>query len=241
LFIYGAAFSGLVIALRLIWVFPAAHLSFFIRKHFLHQKEKAPPARQLFIIGWAGMRGVISLAAALSLPETIANGKPFPYRDLIVFLTFSVILVTLVLQGLSLPRLIRALGLAGEADPNSHELEARRLVVQAALEYLQELRSQDDPRFSTVYDDLEQHYKQRLAALSGHDQEDANTAELRARYLELSRKLLAVERQTSIQLRKEDRITDDVVRRIERELDLAETQLGAADPIANAEHGRTPD
>src|SRR4029077_18233959 len=121
------------------WIFPGAYLSNLIRRRILHQKEPLPPARQIFIVGWTGMRGVISLAAAIALPQTLANGAPFAQRDLIIFLTFSVILVTLVLQGLTLPPLVRALGLARAAGPSSEEREeedARRAVLEAALDYL---------------------------------------------------------------------------------------------------------
>jgi CPA1 family monovalent cation:H+ antiporter len=95
----------------------------------LHQDAPLPPARQIFIVGWTGMRGVISLAAAIALPQTLANGAPFVQRDLIIFLTFSVILVTLVLQGLTLPPLVRALGLAGASGRNCEEEEARRIIL----------------------------------------------------------------------------------------------------------------
>ena len=84
------------------------------------------------------MRGVVALAAAMSLPEKLANGDPFPQRNLIIFLTFSVILVTLVLQGLTLPALIRWLGLAGFSGPNCEEREARRIMLQTALERLEQ-------------------------------------------------------------------------------------------------------
>src|SRR5262249_35549046 len=107
-----AIFSVLLILLRLTWVFPGTMLSYFIRRRFLHQREKLPPLRNIFIVGWTGMRGVVSLAAALALPATLANGAPLPHRALIVFLTFSVIFATLVFQGLTLPPLIRALHMA---------------------------------------------------------------------------------------------------------------------------------
>jgi CPA1 family monovalent cation:H+ antiporter len=110
---YGALFSALVIVLRMIWMFPGAYIAHVIRRRVLHQKVQMPLARQIFVVGWTGMRGVVALAAAISLPEVLADGSPFPQRNLILFLTFSVILVTLVLQGLTLPPLIRALGLAG--------------------------------------------------------------------------------------------------------------------------------
>jgi Na+/H+ antiporter len=225
LLLYGALFSGLVIALRLIWVFPAARVSFYLRRRLLHQHTPRPPARQLFVIGWTGMRGVISLAAALALPEALASGEPFPHRKLIVFLTFSVILVTLVLQGLTLPRLIRALGLAGGAGTKCEEREARRLVVEAALEALQQLSKQDDPRFATAYEDLELHYRERLASLNAGEQEGRNAGEIYEGYLIASRRLLAVERETAIRLRNEGRISDDVLRRIENELDLEDTRM----------------
>ncbi len=101
LIFYGALFSLFLIVLRLVWTFPGAYVSHVIRTRLLHQNESRPGVRQIFVVGWTGMRGVIALAAAMSLPQTIADGSPFPHRDLIVFLTFCVILVTLVFQGLS--------------------------------------------------------------------------------------------------------------------------------------------
>ena len=100
---YGALFSAFLILLRLVWIFPGAYLAHLIRRRVLHQNEKLPPPRQIFVVGWTGMRGVISLAAAIALPQALANGAPFAQRNLIIFLAFSVILVTLVLQGLTLP------------------------------------------------------------------------------------------------------------------------------------------
>src|SRR4030095_8603695 len=141
---YGALFSALLILLRLIWVFPGARLSYFIRRRALHQRELLPPASQIFIVGWTGMRGVISLAAAMALPHTLANGAPFEQRQLIIFLAFSVILVTLVLQGLTLPPLIRALGLAGAPGRNTEEEEARRVILETALRRRDEDRGRAD-------------------------------------------------------------------------------------------------
>jgi len=84
---YGAVFSVLLILLRLAWVFPGARLSYFLRRRIGHQKEALPQARQIFVVGWTGMRGVVSLAAALALPTLLKDGSPFPHRDLIIFLT----------------------------------------------------------------------------------------------------------------------------------------------------------
>ncbi|MFI5103505.1 MAG: Na+/H+ antiporter, partial [Terriglobales bacterium] len=170
LLLFGTLFSALVIVLRLLWVFPGSSFSYFIRKRLLHQSEPAPSARQIFVIGWTGMRGVIALAAAISLPETLQDGSPFPQRNLMIFLTFCVILVTLVLQGLTLPPLIRALGLSGASGPNCEEEDARRLMAQAAVNYLEKNRQneEDNADFAALYDDLKEHYRRRLSSLA-HD------------------------------------------------------------------------
>ncbi len=111
LFLYGALFSALVIALRMVWVFPGAYIAYWTRTRLLHQKYTCPTVQGILVLGWTGMRGVIALAAAIALPQTLADGSAFPQRNLIIFLAFSVILVTLVLQGLTLPWLVRVLGL----------------------------------------------------------------------------------------------------------------------------------
>ena len=172
------------------------------------------------------MRGVVSLAAAIALPQTLADGSPFVQRNLIIFLAFSVILVTLVLQGLTLPSLIRALGVAG-SDERSEEQEARKLILQAALNHLEQAREKDEVAFPEIYIDVAQHYRSRLAALAENpDDSDSDfDPHFHDRYTELSRELLGVERQTAIQLRNRGRIGDDLLREIERELDLGEGRL----------------
>jgi monovalent cation/hydrogen antiporter len=223
---YGVLFSGILILLRLIWIYPGAHLANLIRRRLLHQNVKRPPARQVFVVGWTGMRGVLALAAALSLPETLADGSPFPQRNLIVFLTFCVILVTLVLQGLTLPPLIRALGLAGATGHKDEEDEARQAMIQAALAQLEQARRKDGDEFAAIYDEIEQRYRHRLTNLTGQDDQGvAANRHAYARYLELSRSLLDAERQTALQLRGASRINDEVLRKIEHELDLTETKL----------------
>lgn len=226
LLLYGALFSSIVIVLRLLWMFPGAYLAYIIRKRVLHQENALPSAKQIFVVGWTGMRGVVALAAAIALPETLADGKPFPERNLIVFLTFSVILVTLVLQGLTLPPLIRALGLAGTENNKTEEEEARRIITSSALAHLEEARRQDLPDFAVVYDDIGRRYARRLASLNKENTEDYNmNAKQIDRYRAIIRELLRVERKTAVRLRNEGRINDEVLRRIERELDLSETRM----------------
>ncbi|MGC1482275.1 MAG: Na+/H+ antiporter [Candidatus Acidiferrum sp.] len=223
---YGALFSGILILLRLIWMYPGAYLANFIRRRVLHQNPPFPSARGIFVVGWTGMRGVIALAAALSLPETLSDGSAFPQRNLIIFLTFCVILVTLVLQGLTLPPLIRALGLAGAAGHKDEEEAARRAMIEAALAHLEIARLKDGGEFATVYNEIEQRYKHRLANLIGQDDQGvAANRDAYARNLELSRSLLGTERQTALKLREAGRINDEVLRKVEHELDLTETRL----------------
>jgi monovalent cation/hydrogen antiporter len=230
LLLYGALFSALLIALRLLWSVPSAYAAFLFRKHILHENEAWLGARQVFVIGWTGMRGVIALAAAISLPQTLADGSPFPHRDLIVFLTFAVILVTLVVQGLTLPSLIRALGLAAAFGPNCEEQVARRLMLEAALAHLKNRdRSNDAAESAGLYDDMEKHYAHRLANLNNRNGDsDDPASELYEQYLGLSQELLDTERKTAVKLRDEGRINDEVLRLLEHELDLSESRLTTA-------------
>lgn len=228
LLVYGALFSSLLILLRLVWAFPGTSVAWFVRTRLLHQNESFPPLRYIFVLGWTGMRGVLSLAAALALPATLANGSPFPHRDLIVFLTFCVIFVTLVLQGLTLPPLIRAMGLAGAAGPNCEEQEARRIVINAAVSHLENAKKKDRKEFAELYDDLTRHYSERMAKLQAGEDKDGEGA-ARGRHIALTLEALRVERETAIRLRDEGRINDEVLRRIERELDLSESRIVALD------------
>lgn len=227
LILYGAIFSALLILLRLLWIFPGARLAYFIRIRLLHQKEKPPTAKQVFIVGWTGMRGVVSLAAALALPVALANGAPFPRRNLIVFLTFCVIVVTLALQGITLPWVIRLLHLSGTAGPNCEESEARRIVTEAALGHLEESKARDENTYAELYDDLVSHYRKRLVTIACGDVEPAEDNR-HGRFVELTLETLRVERDTAIRLRDEGRINDEVLRRLERELDLSEVRLIAS-------------
>ena len=225
--IYAAVFCAFLIVLRLVWVFPGAHVAYLIRKHVLRQREYAPTGREIFVVGWTGMRGVISLAAAISVPQMLANGEPFEQRNVIIFLTFSVILVTLVLQGLTLPYVIRGLGLAGLSTPNEEERSARRLMAEAALAYLDQARSNADTDNSEAYDELARHYRRRLTALdqdTGRSHETGNT-DFYKKFAALSRELLGVERRTAVELRNERRIGDELLRELEHELDLGELKF----------------
>jgi monovalent cation/hydrogen antiporter len=230
LILYGVIFSALLIALRILWMYPGTYAANFIRRRFLHQRHPMPSARAIFVVGWTGMRGVIALAAAMSLPETLPSGAPFPERDLIIFLTFSVILVTLVLQGLTLAPLIRALGLAGHPESSSEERDARRLILETALKHIEGCRSEDDNHhLASAYSDARARYQRRLAALGGEDYSRYGfDPEDHAHVVDIGLKLLRLERETAVRLRNEGQISDELLRKLERELDLNEARLTVA-------------
>src|SRR5581483_4122241 len=223
LILYGAMFSALVIALRVVWVMPGAYLAHWIRTRILHQRVAKPQFNGVLVVGWTGMRGVIALAAAIALPQSLPDGSPFPQRNLIIFLAFVVILVTLVLQGLTLPWVVRLLKVKDEGGPNIEEEQARREILRTALAYLLRSRKEDENRYDSLYEDLIGHYEQRLSLLEDGENDDRSVGrEQRRRFNRLSRDLLRVERQTAVRLRNDNRISDETLRQIERELDLRE-------------------
>ncbi len=205
---------------------PAAYVGYFIRRHFYISPKSAPSLGAVFILGWTGMRGVVSLAAAIALPITLSNGQPFPQRNPLIFLTFSVILVTLVLQGLTLPTLIRALKLSSSDAPAAEERKARRVMVSAALKRIEELREKDKPEFDSLYDAFARFYRQRLSVLTTDSEtetnnESENTVSKREQhYRAVAKQLRDTERATIMSLRASNEVSDSVVRTLERELDL---------------------
>jgi Na+/H+ antiporter len=221
----GGLFSAVVILLRLVWVYPGAWFSNLIRRRLLHQPEPFPNPRAVFVLGWAGMRGVVALAAAISLPEFLNDGSPFPQRNLIIFLTFSVIFVTLVLQGLTLSPLIRMLGLAGVNEENTEETRARLAMVEAALAYLESARESEGPEMEPIYDELIHMQRQRLSLLDGKAVGDpGHDPEHYDRFLDISRHLRALQRATILNLRNHNHIDDETLRKLEYELDLLDAR-----------------
>lgn len=229
--LYSLAFSLLLIVLRLVWTFPSTWIAHFVRARLLHHNELRPRARETFLVGWTGMRGVIALAAAMSLPETMADGSPFPHRDLIIFLIFSVILITLIAQGLTLPALIQWLGLTGAAESANELAQARRLVLETALDHLEETCRVRGPEDVALYRDIENHYRGRLSMLNNSAGVDKTRGSDFVRYMSLSRELLEVERRNALRLRDEGRISDESLRIIEHELDVNETGLNLSNEL----------
>jgi CPA1 family monovalent cation:H+ antiporter len=219
LVVYALMISLAVIVIRILWVFPAAYLPRLIFKS-LRAQDPYPNWRHVTIIAWTGMRGVVSLAAALALKEN------FPGRDLILFLTFAVILATLVLQGLSLPLLIRRLGIKDDGSARKEELEARLKANRAALDHLKKI-AELNPAKADALERLRVEYEDHIRQVEGDEPKNAGTP-LRlfsSEYERLSHEALQEERKTILQLRNKSVISDEVLRRIQRDIDLAEIRL----------------
>ena len=220
-----ALVSAVVIAVRLAWAFTTPYLIRAIDRRPSQVARRVGP-RERLVSAWSGMRGAVSLAAALALPLEGAGGRPFPERDLIILLTFAVILATLVLQGLTLPALIHWLGVRGDGAEEREELKARLRATMAALARLDELAAEDWTRDDTVervrgmYDYRRRRLKARAGKIEDDGYEDRSLA-----YQRLVRELLEAQRRAIIQLRNEGAISNDVMRRVERDLDLEDSRL----------------
>jgi len=206
-----------VIGTRYLWFFTVPYLIRALDRR-PSQRARRGPWRERAILGWAGLRGAVSLAAALALPAD------FPERDLILFLTFSVILVTLVLQGLSLPYLIRALGVHDDGSQDREELVARLEAADAALRELDRLAEEDWTRDETV-ERMRGLYTFRRRRFEARRDGDAALDERSAAYQRMVRQVLGAQRGALLRLRNERVISDEVMRRVERELDLEDTRL----------------
>lgn len=180
-----------------------------------------PTSRALFAMGWSGLRGVLTLAAALSLPVLTDTGEPFPHRAAIIFLAYSVILVTLVGQGLSLPWVLRRLGICEIDDGAAEERAARRLLLEAALRELKAMPAPAGETEAQAGHLLKRYYRQRLQGLdmkeSGGDEVTLDRI-----YQDLYARLRNVERQELMALRQQGRFRESTLGDLEKELDLTD-------------------
>lgn len=229
---YAVAISLTVIVVRLVWVFPATYLPrlFFAS---VRASDPYPKPRNVAIVAYTGLRGIVSLATALALPLELAGGVPFPERDLLIFLTFTTILATLVGQGLTLPWLVRKLGVTADGDGEREERKARLHAAKAVLARLEELVDEEWATEEAI-GRLRDHYVDRarhladdlgvaIESLGVHaDGHDAHHLLVEKR---VRRELIATERRVIIRLRDEGTIGDEALRSIERDLDLEELRL----------------
>jgi CPA1 family monovalent cation:H+ antiporter len=254
LILYAGAVSLAVIVIRILWTFPGAYLPFLIP--YVRRHELFPPARNVTVVAWSGMRGAVSLAAALALPATIPGGPWFGDgggKDLVLYLTFSVILVTLVLQGLSLPAVLRLLRVTGDGGEEREEKIARLRSIEAAELRLEELATTEWAHDEQVgY--LRNYYKKRRSTVETrfgvirHDHQNGADGQLHHEHADgadhladhrerqesmrrLRLDILATERNEIVRLRNDGTISDQVLHRIERDLDLEELRLAEAPAV----------
>jgi len=224
-----------IVIARFVWVYPAAYLPrWFSAK--VARRDPLPPWQWLFFLAFVGVRGVVSLAAALAIPLTTSSGAPFPYRDLILFITFGIIVITLVGQGLLLPSVVRWLGLARHAADERDreqkaELAARSDALKLAQTRLEELAVNKEiaPEVLAV---LRARHDDRFGRLPKAALDTFNAAAA----ADVRADLIALEREYIYQLLRDGRITDEARRRIERELDLEEAAIarekeGGVEPL----------
>jgi CPA1 family monovalent cation:H+ antiporter len=220
--------SIVVIVARFVWIYPATYLPRWLVPS-IRRKDPAPPWQWPFVLAFTGVRGIVSLTAALALPFATAYGHPFPVRDLILFLTFSVILVTLVGQGLMLPSVIRALGLAHagrrERKVNrTEELKARGQAIEAVIERLNQLSAERDLADEVVRP-LRAAHRERLRQIEHRSDGDHGHRKLAEMQDDLELLLIHAERKHINDLFRSGKLKDEPRRRIERELDLREAHF----------------
>lgn len=216
--------SLIAIVVRIAWVFPASYIPRRLSPA-LRQRDPAPSWRYTTVIAWTGLRGIVSLAAALALPLRDAAGAPFPQRDEIVFVAFCVIVVTLVFQGLSLIPLLRWLRVTGDDDTEQREIDVRVHALRAGLKRLGEIETGDhQPAEWEIIGRMKSEYEHRIDHLQSHlpgeRESPASIFDHR-----LQDEALAAERTAIMRMRAQGKIPDDIFRRIEYDLDLAETRL----------------
>ena len=222
---YALAVSGVVIAVRLIWFFTVPYLVRLLDRRESQRARRLSAGFRL-VMAWSGMRGAVSLAAALALPLHTDAGTPFPERDLLIFLTFAVIFSTLVLQGLTLPALIRRVGIGPDESEATEELRARLTATKAALAQIDALEGEDWTRDDTIerMRRMYEYRKRRLAARAGKIEDDGYEDRSLA-YQQMIQSVLAAQREALVELRDERTISNEVMNRIFRELDLEESRL----------------
>ena len=222
---YALAVTGVVIGTRLLWFFTVPYLIRAIDRRPAQRARRVGAAWRV-ILAWAGMRGAVSLAVALALPVTTDAGEAFPQRDLIIFLTFAVIFFTLVVQGLSLPVLIRRLGITDEGAEATEEVRGRLVATKAALDELDALAGEEWTRDETIerMRAMYEYRKRRFAARAGKIEDDGYEERSLA-YQQTVQLVLAAQRDALMRMRSDGKLSNEAMNRILRELDLEESRL----------------
>lgn len=222
---YALGVTAAVVLTRLVWFFTTPYLIRMLDRR-PSQRARRVGASTRLVVAWSGMRGAVSLAVALALPLTTDAGGGFPQRDLIIFLTFAVIFFSLVVQGLSLPALIRRLGIDDGGADSDEEIRARLVETKAALAELETLAGEEWTRDDTV-ERMQRFYeyrKRRFAARAGKIEDDGYEDQTLA-YQQTLQHVLGAQRDALLRMRSEGALSNEVMNRILRELDLEESRL----------------
>jgi Na+/H+ antiporter len=217
--------AAIVIVARFVWIYPATYLPRWLIPP-LARRDPSPPWQQVFVLGFTGVRGVVSLAAALAIPLTIESGAPFPHRDAILFATFGVIIITLVGQGLTLPTVIRWLGVGRHSKAEHRreqeaELAARNEAIHHSRQHLKKLAKERGLDVRTVeFLNARHDHRERLIPSDLDEGRDAIHASNNVRL-----ELIAAERDFLYDMLRDGKITDESRRRLERDLDLEEAAI----------------
>lgn len=224
------AFAAIIA--RLIWVFPATYLPFLFKG--IRAKETKASRAAVFVVGWAGMRGTVTLAGALSIPLLMPDGSPFPHRDIVIYLAFGVIAVTLLLQGTTLEWLIHRLGIREDENRPKEELLARTTAVDAGLKTLKAMeKSATTPEMKASLDDVINEYERRLASLTAQGETRTRARRRRSANFHYRAAALHAEREALDDLWRSGKIIDEVHRPLQQLLDHEESLLtGSAPPPA---------
>jgi CPA1 family monovalent cation:H+ antiporter len=220
LILYGTLVSIVAIAVRFAWIYPATYLPRMVSAR-LRERDPAPAEAEIFIMSWCGMRGIVSLAAALALPLALEGGAPFPGRDLIIFLTFVVIAVTLVVQGLSLALLIRVLRVGTDWSEHEEEQHARFALGKAAIAAIDELAAKESVPMEMA-ERIRAEFAEKVRIAPPGGQVLSGGADVAKR---LRSAAIRAERQELIRIWRENRISDDVLHHLEEDLDYQESHL----------------
>lgn len=224
---YAMATIAVVVGVRFLWLFTVPYAIRLIDRR-PSQVERRVGAGPRIVVGWAGMRGAVSLAAALSLPLETDAGAPLPERDLVIFLAYCVVLFTVVVQGLTLPALIRRLEVVDDGTEEEAEEHAARIAAaEAALRALDDLAAEEWTREETVerLRGMYAYRRRRFATMRGELEDEDGIQDRSLAYQRLMRELIEAQRAAIVQLRNERLISSEVMRRVERDLDLEETRL----------------
>jgi len=224
---YALATIAAVVGMRYLWLFTVPYLVRVLDRRPSQLDRRVGPAQRI-VFGWAGMRGAVSLAAALALPLETDAGAPFPARELVIFLAYCVVLFTVVVEGLTLPALIRRLGVVDDgSDEEAEEHAARISAAEAAIEALDVLAEEEWTRDETV-ERMRGMYgfrRRRFATLRGDIDDEDGIVDRSLAYQRLLQEVIEAQRAAIVRMRNEGLISAEVMRRVERDLDLEESRL----------------